>query len=339
VSGISAVTEFIVRHNTACQYTHFALGKRDGERRNLLWLCRLLVTYVRWICVIAVQRRAIIHFNLALELRSLIRDSPLIFIARLFRRRVIAHVHGGRFLTASMPLWLNSLTRLTLRGGPVVVLSTLEKARLAESIPDAKVSVLPNCVAVDDAKAFERPYPSGDYLTLLYLGRISLNKGIDVIYDALKALKQRGTGVRFVLAGTGPEEALYVPKFRKLLGDDFTFTGVVTGDKKTRLVKQCDVFLLPSRFEGLPMALLECMAFGLVPVTTSVGSIPTVVTHGVDGVLVDQPNAGELSAAVERLSADRQYMHRLSTNARRRILDTAAAETYVSTLNRIYQYD
>jgi hypothetical protein len=59
----------------------------------------------------------------------------------------------------------------------------------------------------------------------------------------------------------------------------------------------------------------------------------------VDGVLVDQPNAGEISAAVERLSADRQYMHRLSTNARRRILDAAAAETYVSTLNRIYQYD
>jgi glycosyltransferase involved in cell wall biosynthesis len=219
------------------------------------------------------------------------------------------------------------------------VLSPLEKAWLAAKIPEARVSVLPNCVAVDDAKTFERAYPAGEPLTILYLGRISLNKGIDVIYDALKTLKERGSQVRFVLAGTGPDEALYVPQFRDLLGDAFSFRGVVTGRRKTQLLKECNVFLLPSRFEGLPMALLECMAFGLVPVTTGVGSIPTVVAHGVNGLLIQEPDAAQIVDAVGALSADKENMRRLSTNARERILNAATADSYVSALNRIYRHD
>jgi glycosyltransferase involved in cell wall biosynthesis len=340
VSGVSAVTQFIVRYNTHCDYTHFALGKRDGETRNVLWFCRLLVTYVRWIYVVVIDRRAIIHFNLAFEFRSLIRDSPLIIIARLFRRRVIAHIHGGRFLAGGgMPSWLEGLARVALGSGPVVVLSPLEKAWLTARLPDSKVSVLPNCVAVDEAKTFERPYPSDEPMTLLYLGRISVSKGIDVIYDTLKVLQERGVRVRFVLAGAGPDEVLYVSKFRELLGNAFSFKGVVVGAHKTQVLKECDVFLLPSRFEGLPMALLECMAFGVVPITTDVGSIPTVVTHGLNGFLIPQDGAADIVTAIETLSADKQYMHRLSRNAQRRILDNATAEQYVSALNRIYQHD
>ena len=101
VSGVSAVTGFITSHNKSCQYVHFTLGKRDGESRNLRWLGRLLASYVKWFGMLFAETRALVHFNLALEDRSLIRDLPLILAARGLRRRLIVHIHGGELFPPS----------------------------------------------------------------------------------------------------------------------------------------------------------------------------------------------------------------------------------------------
>lgn len=341
VSGISAVTQFIASHNTCCKYTHCVFGKKDREARNLMWLLRTLTSYARWVYVILIQTRAIVHFNLALDLRSLIRDLPLIMVARLFRRRVIIHIHGGEFLAGEgMPLWLKSVLRLTLARGPIIVLSQLEQALIERRTRNAKIFVLPNCIGVEEAKAFERAYPSDEPLTLLFLGRITESKGLDVLYQGLTALREKGARFRFVLAGAGPDEALYVRKFRELLGEDFDFRGVVAGTEKTEVLKKCNVFVLPSLCgEGMPIALLEGMAFGLVPVTTGVGSIPSVITHGSNGIIVGAQSPGEIVDAIDTLAADKQYMQALSKNGRQYIWENCRPDRYLRTLNAIYQYE
>jgi glycosyltransferase involved in cell wall biosynthesis len=237
-----------------------------------------------------------------------------------------------------MPLWLKMLFRVIIGRGPIVVLGPAERAWFTAALTDANVFVLPNCVAAEDAWSFERCPRSEGYLTILYLGRISLDKGIDIVYDAVRVLKDAGSRIRLVIAGTGPDEHIYVEKFRKLLGDNFTFSGVVRGPAKTHVMKESDVFLLPSKFEGLPMALLECMAFGLVPVTTGVGSIPSVVVDGKNGLLLRENTAAEVVQAVERLLADRQSLHRLGAAARATALSADRATTYLKHLNEIYEY-
>jgi glycosyltransferase involved in cell wall biosynthesis len=340
VSGVSAITNFIVRHNTVCSYEQFVLGKRDGEARTWRWLLRTLAASVRWVYVMALrEKRAVVHFNLALDKRALLRDSPLILVARLFRRRIVVHIHGGEFITGvGIPSWLESVIALTLAHVPIIVLSQKEKAMLEKRVRNAQIFVLPNCVGVEEATSFQRSYVDDEPLTILFLGRIALSKGIDLIYLSLEILKEAEVNFRFVIAGSGPAEEYYIPKFRKLLGPKFEFSGVVAGAAKTELLKKCDVFLLPSRFEGLPMALLESMAFGLVAITTDVGSISTVLKDGDNGVLVDaRPSA--IVAALKRLSTDRSYMQALSENARRHILHNLRPETYVTRLNEIYEHE
>jgi glycosyltransferase involved in cell wall biosynthesis len=340
VSGVSAVTNLIVRHNTSCIYERFVLGKRDGDARNWRWLLRTVTASVRWIYVMALKgNRAVVHFNLALDKRALIRDSPLILVARLFRRRLVVHIHGGEFITgAGIPVWLESVIAFTLAHGPIIVLSQKEKAMLEKRVRNDQIFVLPNCVGVEEATVFQRPYGDDEPLTILFLGRIALSKGIDLIYQSLEILRYTGVTFRFVIAGTGPAQDRYIPKFRELLGTKFEFSGVVTGAAKIELLKKCNVFLLPSLFEGLPMALLESMAFGLVAITTDVGSISTVLKHGTNGILVDaQPSA--IVTAIERLSADRPYMQALSRNARWQILHSLQPEEYITQLNEIYKYE
>jgi glycosyltransferase involved in cell wall biosynthesis len=160
-----------------------------------------------------------------------------------------------------------------------------------------------------------------------------------VLYEALAAAARKGLRFRFMMAGAGPDSDLYAAKFRELLGEQFVFRGIVAGAAKLTLLRECQVFILPSFFEGLPMALLESMAFGIVPITTAVGSIPSVVTHGRNGLLVQKNDPTAIVDAIERLSADSSFLQTLSLNGQESILQTCNPDAYVIQLRRIYEYD
>jgi glycosyltransferase involved in cell wall biosynthesis len=341
ISGISSVTQFVINYNTEHKYLHFELGRRDNENRNLIWFFRILRSYLKWTFLILSRKGILIHFNLALCMGSIIRDSPLIMIARLFRKRMIIHIHGGDFLIYKKnPYWMYLLLKLVFSGkNPIIVLSPLEEKVLQQKFKSDKIVVLPNCIGLKEASDFDRDYPVNKILIVLFLGRISIDKGIEDIFLAMEFLKKKGIKFKFIMAGKGPEENFFIQKFNDLLGMDFEYKGVVSGSQKVKLLKNCDVFLLPSFFEGLPMALLETMSFGLVPVTTNVGSIKYVIKDGINGILVKSHSSEEIAFAIEKLSNDKVYMQELSKNARQYILDYFNPKVYIARLNEIYSYE
>lgn len=338
ISGISIITEFIIRNNTEYEYLHFHSGKKDFERRNILWFLRILKAYFRWSFLMMHSKDSLIHFNLALSTLSIIRDFPLIIISRLFRKRMVIHLHGGELLThPKIPLAIRLILKyVILNRNPKIVLSPLEKEILQQRFNCKKIFVLPNCIDLLEAKKFKRAFPERGIPVILFLGRISLEKGIEYIYDALRILKSKGEQFRFVMAGKGPDEIQYVKKFRQLLGDDFEYKGVIFGENKIELLKSCNIFLLPSFFEGLPIALLETMAFGLVPITTDVGSIRYVVDNGINGIIVKKKSSEGIVQAIEKLSFDKEYMEELSKNAIQSTFDNYDPEKYIKALNEIY---
>lgn len=343
VSGISALTRFIIHNAPENQYIHFVLGKRDAERRDFAWLLKILGVYPKW-CRLIMRDDTWIHLNLPLSVASILRDAPLIIIARLFRKRMIIHLHGGEYLMRRpMPVWMKLLLRLILSGNnPKIVLSELEGEALKDKLGIDKINVLPNCIDTTDAANFMRNYDKREPVSLLFLGRIVKDKGLDFIVEALDRLQRKGVRFTFAMAGSGPAEGEYVAKFRSLLGSSFKFLGVVSGWVKTELLKASDVFLLPSLYEGLPMALLECMSFGVVPVTTDVGSIGTVVANNRNGIILcREPSslANELALAIERLSANPSYLKSLSINAHEHIIGNFNPAVYMNSLNELYHYD
>ena len=235
ISGISSVTQLIINSNPQNYYIHFELGKSDAGRRDFLWLLRIFKTYFEWFFLMFSKRYSLIHFNLALDKRALLRDSPLIFMARLFRKRMVIHIHGGEALAnPNNPAWITRLLKLNFSGrNPKIVLSTQEQATLQDLINGNHVFVLPNCVEVAEAQNFNREYNDKGELTLLFMGRIVLTKGIAYLFEAVQTLKLKGSKFRFIMAGKGPDEALYVQKFHDLLGNDFEFKGIVYGDAKS----------------------------------------------------------------------------------------------------------
>jgi glycosyltransferase involved in cell wall biosynthesis len=168
------------------------------------------------------------------------------------------------------------------------------------------------------------------------MGRIAESKGIDDAIEAIELARLDGAKIRFVVAGSGPAADAFSARCQRTLGPDFKFKGVVAGAAKAQTLESCDVFLLPSHFEGLPMALLESMAFGLVPITTRVGSIPTVIEDRKNGLFVDIKSPGQIAAALRALAADRAYLRILSRSARERMIEHCNVRRYVERLNEVY---
>lgn len=153
--------------------------------------------------------------------------------------------------------------------------------------------------------------------TVLALGRQVPVKGIDVL---LRASRDRPWTL--LIAGDGPERACGQAEARRL-GVDARFLGEVASTQKRLLLTAADAFALPSRVlpsgrsEGVPVALLEAMAYGLPIVASAVGGITELLPHdGCAGMLVPPDQPERLAHALEKLRLDAPLRVHMAANAR-----------------------
>ena len=138
---------------------------------------------------------------------------------------------------------------------------------------------------------------------VLTVANLRAEKGYDVLLEAAGTALGRGLEATFVSAGRGPLAEPMRQLHRQMgLGDSFRFLG--PRDDVLRLMVASDLFVLPSRHEGLPVTLMEATSVGLPIVASAVGEIPKVITDGVDGLLVAPGDPSALAETVEKLVGD-----------------------------------
>ncbi len=146
-------------------------------------------------------------------------------------------------------------------------------------------------------------------------------KGHDILMRALALVKQRGVCLTVVTAGDGAERAPIEALASSLgLGPEHVrFLGFRSDVPD--LLAAADFFVLPSRMEGLPLAVLEAMSHGLPIVTTRIGGNPEVVTDGEHGLLVPIEDPAALAAALARFAEDPELRRKLGEAGRVRVAD------------------
>jgi glycosyltransferase involved in cell wall biosynthesis/predicted metal-dependent phosphoesterase TrpH len=138
-------------------------------------------------------------------------------------------------------------------------------------------------------------------VNVLYSGRLTREKGADLLADSFLAARKRDPRLHLVLAGGGPEEEM----LRERLGEHATFLGWLSGDELARAYASADIFLFASRTDTFGQVLLEAQASGLPVVAVAEGGPLSLVHHGETGLLCP-PDAPALAAAVVELAAKPQ---------------------------------
>jgi len=147
-------------------------------------------------------------------------------------------------------------------------------------------------------------------IKILFLSRIVREKGIFELVEAFNSIRKRIKNIELIIAGDGQDfEEL---KAKIASKQDIKLVGYVEGEEKIKLLKESDIFCLPSYTEGLPVALLEAMLFGLPIITTRVGGLKRFFKDKEMGYLIKPKNIIEIEEKIEMLLYDRESMKKIA---------------------------
>lgn len=177
-------------------------------------------------------------------------------------------------------------------------------------VPDSKLVLIPNSINI---KQCRKKY---DVRNILSVGRLHYDKGHDVLIKAISILKQRANESRVTIIGDGHKKSDYEVLVDKLdLNNEVWLAG--SREDVDQYYMQASIFILPSRLEGMPNALLEAMSFGLVCIVTDASPGPlTLIEDKVNGLVVNAGNAESLANAIEYIFNNPDEARKYGTSAR-----------------------
>jgi glycosyltransferase involved in cell wall biosynthesis len=152
-------------------------------------------------------------------------------------------------------------------------------------------------------------------LRLVFAGRLDRDKGIFDLPSIGAVLRSRSIDATWTIIGDGPEGAALRAAWPE--SDSVRYTGALSNGETIDRLANHDLFVLPTRFEGLPLGLLEAMGCGVVPVVSRIDSgVPDVVTADIDGLMPPVGDVAGFAGAIARLDGDRPLLERMSAAAR-----------------------
>jgi glycosyltransferase involved in cell wall biosynthesis len=206
------------------------------------------------------------------------------------------------------------------------------------NVPESKIRVVHNGIALpmqtsaDTAVLRAELLGGPDRPIVLTAARLHPQKGHDGLLEAAVHVQH----ALFVLAGDGPDRERLQAKAATLgISDRVRFIGQRTD--VVDLLAACDLFVLPSLYEGLPLGLLEAMAAGKPVVATAVGGTTEVVVDGVHGCLVAPRNAVALASAINGLLGDPGRAARMAAGGQVRIKERFSVESMVRATEVVYE--
>ena len=222
--------------------------------------------------------------------------------------------HDGVFPRSWRARWCNRFLVRRLTHAVAVSDAVRQLWCREDGIDPSLVKVVPNGVPAEARARQAARYEVAGRLRIGSVGRLSHEKGADVLLEAFGLVRLELPECELILVGDGRERPhLEALAAQKGMTGQVRFSG--EREDVPALLKDFDMFVLPSRSEGLPLALLEAMAAGLPIVATAVGGVPEAIADNRTGLLVPPLNPQAMGDAILRLAQDAGLRARLGTAA------------------------
>ena len=273
---------------------------------------------------------------------SFYRKLPFIYMASWRKVPIINHIHGAdfdEFFINASESKKEKIKKVYNKCDVLIALSQEWRKRLSQIVPEEKITIIENYSVIRE-NALEERMKRKCNNTVLFLGELGKRKDCYDIPAVIERVKRSIPNVKFVLAGAGSdndEKAIRQLIEEKGVTANTVFPGWVRGETKDKLLREADVFFLPSYNEGMPMSVLDAMGYGLPVVSTNVGGISKIVHDGENGYCCEAGNTEIFADRIIHLLSDDKWRYTASISSIEIVRKGYSLNAHLQRLESVYE--
>lgn len=282
----------------------------------------------------------LVYFTISPKGYAFFRDSLYVCILKAFRKKIVFHLHGkGIRENARSNFIINALSTWILKNSYVICLSE----RLIPDIEEVYRStpfVVQNGIIVRSDSSESKTHVTGSNPNILYLSNYARDKGILILIDALKILKDKGVSfnARLVGAPANLTTEFLLNMIREQHLEKFVqVTGPLYDEEKRAEFKKADLFVFPSLNDAFPLVILEAMQYSLPVVASFEGGIPDMVIEKETGFLIADIDANKLADKLSVLLENEDLRHEMGSRGHIRFMDNFTIDHFEKNMLATFQ--
>lgn len=326
-------------------FSYFFYGaQKPVKESKIAFIKRFFGDYFKFYSQLKNGDFDVVHINTSLNLKSYFRDSIFTLICHWLNVKTVVYWHGWRwdfekkYVRKLLPFF-----HFTFGKADAMICLANEFVDQLKSYGYKKPVYLETTVVEDNIMNHVNGNGSVASLdkeqnkVILFLSRVEKAKGIYETVDSFQSLQNKFPNTELHIAGTGSELAGVKEYVAEKKVADVQFLGWIDGEDKVRVLYDCDVFVLASYSEGMPICVLEAMASGKPVVTTDVGGIKDFFEDGKMGLKINVKDSEDLEQKFEALLSNPELMQRIGKYNTIYAKKRFSAEQVAKRLEQIYE--
>lgn len=336
--GITSVIQQLLAYDWQSAGVDMEFVPTYIEASSLKKIVYFIRSYIRINKILRTNKPDIVHIHMSYK-GSFYRKYILHKLCMRYKVPDIIHLHGSEFQK-----WYNKSNdntkariRTLLRESAAFIVLGEKWAGIIRSMePKTKIVVVGNTVHIPDDTAGWNDNP----FQILFLGVLIKRKGAADLIQAVSKLDKAGKAhnLKLVIAGSGAEAEELKRLSASLKLESLTeFAGWTEGRAKERYLKESQILVLPSYNEGLPIAVLEAISYGLPVIATDVGDVSAAVKDGENGFLIEPGDVPALADRIMRIAKDKNLYIKMSEKSRELAYREFSDNRYFEIIYKCYQ--
>ncbi len=198
------------------------------------------------------------------------------------------------------------------------------------NLKDKSEVIYPGVFLNDYSGNFEKSYD------LVFIGKFNKTKGFDIFLKTLFMLEEENLNLKVCIVGYGDMEN-EIKNIKDILGKNITIDFLGKREDVYDILMNSKILVYPSRYEGLPITILESMSVGTPVIATNVGGIPEIIENGENGILINKEDSLSLKNSIIDIINNDDKRKKLSLNAYKTVKNRFSIENYFNNLIDIYK--
>ena len=347
VHGSAIVSQYIkeckeLQEEFQCDFVNLSTSRNIDEigKRSIMKYIRFIGAYFITFWKLLTHRYSLCYLAITCHGMGFLKDAPFVLLCKLFRRKVVIHQHNKGMSKCVDKQPYKWLLPLVYRKTKVILLSWHLYPDIEKVVKKEQVLICPNGIPelFDKEPHFER---NNQVPNLLFLSNLIPSKGVYVLLDACKILKEKG--YKFVCNFVGGESKeitkdIFVNAIKERGLDGMViYHGPKYGDEKKEFFANSDVFIQPTFEDCFPLTLLEAMQYKLPIVSTDEGAVPDMVKDEANGFICKRKDSGSTEDAIKSLLDSKDLRNQMGENGYKLFKEHFTLEVFNKNITKIFK--